>query len=370
MENIWDASSKCNNRDDLSDITWSAGKGDTGLFKDSFPLICKDIVKIPIHPAIRTNLTTTSAADAVETSVRCSHTIIDPGTMKATMLAIAASKTITSISFNNCGLNDVALATLATGLSTTQVTSLAVDYNESIDITALCNLITCPQLTSLALRGNNLGKTEGNVQLLCDVLSKNTTLTHLTLYRNGLGDNGIKIVTRMLRRNKTIQMLSVGSNDITAKGLSDLIASVTCYTLTQIGLDERNELKNVSADAGGDKKKKKKGGDANGPVLDAIVSGGICEKDEEGNDIEDSNIATLGTICRGNTNIVRLDVSYNANMKNGSKEIIEEFISNSKEDILLSALTTLDIIGCGLSEEQVSECVKYLSTVRNVETEE
>ena len=370
MENIWDASSKCNNRDDLSDITWSAGKGDTGLFKDSFPLICKDIVKIPIHPAIRTNLTTTSAADAVETSVRCSHTIIDPGTMKATMLAIAASKTITSISFNNCGLNDVALATLATGLSTTQVTSLAVDYNESIDITALCNLIACPQLTSLALRGNNLGKTEGNVQQLCDVLSKNTTLTHLTLYRNELGDNGIKIVTRMLRRNKTIQMLSVGSNDITAKGLSDLIASVTCYTLTQIGLDERNELKNVRADAGGDKKKKKKGGDANGPVLDAIVSGGICEKDEEGNDIEDSNIATLGTICRGNTNIVRLDVSYNANMKNGSKEIIEEFISNSKEDILLSALTTLDIMGCGISEEQVSECVKYLSTVRNIETEE
>jgi hypothetical protein len=367
---IWMAADNVRSVDDLKDVTWS-GKT-SGSFALDYATICTDVLKAVPNPAIRV-LKSGSGEDAIETSVQCNHTVIDPCSLKAAMLALNHSK-MTKMSFNNCALSETSLELLKEGIYSTQITSLAVDYNgndTAAAAAALCNLISCSQLTSLSLRGNGIGQEQETVKVLCDALRGNTTLTNLTVYRNELGDEGVNSILRIFRINKSLQHISLGSNGITADCFKNILSSVTRYTLDQSGLEERNALLNtpVADDGGGKKKGKGKGkGSADGASTDEILNKGVASKDKEGNDVEGSLVAAIGTVCRGNTNIVRLDLSYNVEIGKSGSSIIQQFLESSKEDIKVGSLSNLDLKGCGLIDEQL-QCDAVATFLKGIRAE-
>jgi hypothetical protein len=373
MFEIFDATESGRNRESFDDISWDSKKT-SGAFNTDFNEICASVLNVQAHPKI-----IQSKGDRVQ----CQHFIVDPCSTKATMLALSASKNICSLYLNGCALNDVSLNLIRIALPNTSITTLAVDYNNTTgcnDVTALCSLASVETLTSLSLRGNQLGAGE-NVSILCRILKTNSSIKSLSLYRNKLGNQGTIAISRLLRFNKTLKNISLSANGIGCIGLRELLTSITRYQLDQDGIDSRNMMSNITVeqeDDDGKKKKKKKKSkkNDNAQKLDEILEGGVCEKDKDGNDIEGSEKAVVGTICRGNTEVVCLDLSCNFEMgvaDGEGSEILKEFVLNktNKDDLLLGGLNTLDLNGCGLAEEQrMMNFLKEVNTERSVSRNE
>jgi hypothetical protein len=325
--------------------TWDVKKS-SGDFETDLKEICTTVFSCATHPFLKSDQTST---------VRCSHYIVDPISTQASLLALTARKTIHSLNLNGCALSDVSLNLLRTALPQTSITHLAVDYNGGGTAEALCNLASIDSLTSLSLRGNQLGAE--NILTLCGVLkTKTNTIKSLSLYRNGIGDLGARKISRLLRENKTLKNISLSANGITSLGLKELLTGLTRYTLDQEGVDARVVLSGAvvggEVEGGGKKKKKGKKKETGGASkLDEILSGGVCAKDEAGNDIEGTAVAGVGTVCRGNMELVCLDLSYNVDIgKNATDSLNVLSTTLQKEDLLVGQLNTLVLMGCGFEE--------------------
>ena len=350
----WEASEReCKTLDETS--TWDAKKS-SGDFETDLKAICNTVFTCATHPGLKSN----------QTLVRCSQFIVDPVSTQACLFALTASKTIHSLNLNGCALSDVSLNLLRTVLPQTSITHLAVDYNSNGGATeALCNLASVDSLTSLSLRGNQLGAE--NILTLCGVLkTKTNTIKSLSLYRNGIGDMGAEHMSKLLRENKTLKHISLSANGITSLGLKELLTGLTRYTLDQEGVDARALLSGGrDVEDEGKKKKKGKKKETGGAIkLDEILSGGVCAKDGAGNDIEGTVVAGVGTVCRGNMELVCLDLSYNVDIgKNRTDGIKVLTTTLQKEDLLVGQLNTLVLTGCGLNEEDEKMVVDLLKEV-------
>jgi hypothetical protein len=368
---IWDAGAENANRENLTEITWDLKSSTGDGFASDYQNIAINTLNIVPNPNVK----------STNTSVRCSHSILDPGSIRAMTLALGASKTITTLAFSNCAISTSGLLLLQQSLPSTQINSLAIDYNGSAaSVEALASFAKpIPNFTSLSLRGNNLGAV--GTATLCDALEQNTTLTNLTLYRNGVGDVGACSLARLFRINKTIKHISVGSNGLGPHGLNELMSSVTRYTLDQSGLEARQALsapakeEEESENGGGKKKGAKKGGKKGGkkgkgekeePVLDEILSGGVVIKsgEENGEESEGAVVAAVGTVCRASTSVVRLDVSYNADIGVAGDPVVQHFINAARDDLILNKLNGIDLMGCGLSTKCEQECGDLIRAVR------
>lgn len=84
-----------------------------------------------------------------------------------------------------------------------------------LEITAL--LTNQSPLTAIDLSNCALGNY--TARFLCKVLEKNTTLTQLILFKNGISKNGIESICDMLCKNTTLQILNLGSNKIQSNGM-------------------------------------------------------------------------------------------------------------------------------------------------------
>ncbi len=60
---------------------------------------------------------------------------------------------------------------------------------------------------------------------LADALRDNTSVTSFNLYKNQIGDAGANSFGKMLKYNKTLVRLGLGSNGITDGGCSFLVTS-------------------------------------------------------------------------------------------------------------------------------------------------
>ena len=106
-------------------------------------------------------------------------------------------------------------------------------------------------------------------------------------------------------------------------------------------------------------------GEDEGPVLDEILSGGMVMKGEEdGAESEGVMMAVVGTVCRGSTSVVRMDVSYNADIGVAGEPVVQQFIDTAKDDLMCNKLNGIDIVGCRLSIKRVEECCELIRAVR------
>ena len=101
-------------------------------------------------------------------------------------------------------------------------------------------------VTHLYLSGNKLGS-EG-ADKICEMLCHNKTLTHLDLSRNELGSEGAEKICKMLCHNKTLTNLNLSDNELGSEG-ADKICKMLCHnkTLTDLNLSG-NELGSEGAD--------------------------------------------------------------------------------------------------------------------------
>jgi len=73
-------------------------------------------------------------------------------------------------------------------------------------------------LRSLNLKWNQIGKENTGIEVLCDTLKTNITVSHLDLRNNRIGNIGAKYVGEMLRDNSTITHLDLSWNDLGVEG--------------------------------------------------------------------------------------------------------------------------------------------------------
>ena len=85
-------------------------------------------------------------------------------------------------------------------------------------------------------KGCSLGA-EG-CKMICEALTRNTTLTELNMASNNIGDDGSKMIGELLMSNTTLQKVHMWSNNIKeggAKAISAALRSNTTLTLLDVG---------------------------------------------------------------------------------------------------------------------------------------
>ena len=77
-----------------------------------------------------------------------------------------------------------------------------------------------PSLTSLNLRGNNIGPI--GAAALAKALTKNTSLTSINLSNNNIGDKGAIVLAEALKVNTSLRAITLVNNNIGDEGAKEL----------------------------------------------------------------------------------------------------------------------------------------------------
>jgi Ran GTPase-activating protein (RanGAP) involved in mRNA processing and transport len=72
------------------------------------------------------------------------------------------------------------------------------------------------KLKKLVLEGNKMG--DSNLEILCNTLKYNTSVTYVNFSKNEITDHGLKFICNMLYYNNTINVLFLHWNRILGKG--------------------------------------------------------------------------------------------------------------------------------------------------------
>jgi len=133
------------------------------------------------------------------------------------------------LSDNNLGNEGIVIA--CKSLSGTSLESLALDNNIKVNIftsgkeagDALAKLvINTPNLHEISLTGDESHYMKGVLNPLFSALGTNSSLTHLDVSRNRIGDAGITALAGALLTNKTLTSFNADNNRSTMKGLREL----------------------------------------------------------------------------------------------------------------------------------------------------
>jgi len=133
------------------------------------------------------------------------------------------------LSDNNLG--NEGIVTACKSLSGTSLESLALDNNIKVGMfssgkeagDALAKLvINTPNLHEVSLTGDESHYMKGVLNPLFSALGTNSSLTHLDVSRNRIGDAGITALAGALLTNKTLTSFNADNNRSTMKGLREL----------------------------------------------------------------------------------------------------------------------------------------------------
>lgn len=111
------------------------------------------------------------------------------------------------------------------------ITSLELDYNKIKDegLAALAEAVYYHRnLEVLSLAGNQIGDAGCTALMTAMMDSQKKTgephrMKHLQLSNNLIGDPGAKALARMIRKNETVEMLSLSCNNLTDKGVGYIL---------------------------------------------------------------------------------------------------------------------------------------------------
>lgn len=111
------------------------------------------------------------------------------------------------------------------------ITSLELDYNKIKDegLIALAEAVYYHRnLEILSLAGNQIGDSGCSALMTAMMDSQKKTgephrMKHLQLSNNLIGDPGAKALARMIRKNETVEMLSLSCNSLTDKGVGYIL---------------------------------------------------------------------------------------------------------------------------------------------------
>lgn len=111
------------------------------------------------------------------------------------------------------------------------ITSLELDYNKIKDegLIALAEAVYYHRnLEVLSLAGNQIGDAGCSALMTAMMDSQKKTgephrMKHLQLSNNLIGDPGAKALARMIRKNETVEMLSLSCNNLTDKGVGYIL---------------------------------------------------------------------------------------------------------------------------------------------------
>ena len=102
------------------------------------------------------------------------------------------------------------------------------------------------RLQSVNTRNGNLGSVE--CEIIAEIFTDNTTVTHLDLSGNKLGSEGADKICKMLCHNKTLTYLDLTGNELGSEG-ADKICKMLCHNKTLTYLDlSVNKLGSEGAD--------------------------------------------------------------------------------------------------------------------------
>lgn len=115
----------------------------------------------------------------------------------------------------------------------------------------VCTKIQKNQLKEVNFSGTML--TSDQIKILCEILSKNKTVTSLIITKldliekNGLETGGIKYISELLLKNKTITSLTLSNNNLTDENIQSLASALFKNdTLTELNLQSNKIREGIS----------------------------------------------------------------------------------------------------------------------------
>lgn len=133
---------------------------------------------------------------------------------------------LTELDVGRCQLgDDTGKAIGAMLVANTSLTSLSLSWNKfrraGADAIA-AGLLTNQHITSIDLSWNSFGDMSP-LGVMCEVLGKNTTLTHLNLGRNRVTGNGCTVIAAALAANTSLLLLELDGNPVGAAGAKEMV---------------------------------------------------------------------------------------------------------------------------------------------------
>jgi len=153
------------------------------------------------------------------------------------------SPNLSYISFFNSNINSECFEVLVSALHGRPVENLYLKNCNITDISAL-NTYTLPNLQSISLTGNNIGR-QGCITISNLLQNENTTLTAVYLGRAGMGNEETEILANSLEHNTKLESLSLSGNNVGERGytiLSNVLqnegSNLKCLYLKATGIDD------------------------------------------------------------------------------------------------------------------------------------
>ncbi|CAF3019056.1 unnamed protein product [Rotaria sp. Silwood2] len=119
----------------------------------------------------------------------------------------------------------------------TNLKNLYLDENEITDGKAVSAILRFRDYNYDCLRLDFYGMEDNLIELLSSVLQRNTTIQHITLITNKIGDRGAQILASLIRNSMRLISLDLRSNHIGDQGASYLAdALINNTTMTTLKL--------------------------------------------------------------------------------------------------------------------------------------